>query len=51
VLTVLKGYYDIPRGCTTNELADDLGISDHAVTERLRRAIVMLVTYTLHPAE
>ncbi|WP_249361517.1 helix-turn-helix domain-containing protein [Haloterrigena sp. H1] len=35
------GYYDIPRGCTTAELADELGISDQAVTERLRRAIVV----------
>lgn len=38
-LAVRMGYYDIPRGCTTAELADELGISDQAVTERLRRAI------------
>ncbi|SIS01502.1 helix-turn-helix domain-containing protein [Natronorubrum thiooxidans] len=38
-LAIRMGYYDIPRGCTTAELADDLGISDQAVTERLRRAI------------
>ncbi|MXV60777.1 helix-turn-helix domain-containing protein [Natronorubrum sp. JWXQ-INN-674] len=50
-LAVQKGYYDIPRGCTTKDLADELGISDQAVTERLRRAIVALVTYTLIPAE
>lgn len=41
------GYYDIPRGCTTKELADELGISDQAVTERLRRAIGSLVRHTL----
>ncbi|MEF8786173.1 MAG: helix-turn-helix domain-containing protein [Haloarculaceae archaeon] len=46
-LAVEQGYYDIPRDCTTQELADQLGISDQAVTERLRRAIVALVTYTL----
>lgn len=46
-LAVRLGYYDIPRGCTTNELAAELGISDQAVTERLRRAIVSLVTHTL----
>ncbi|MFB1065670.1 helix-turn-helix domain-containing protein [Natrinema sp. H-ect4] len=46
-LAVRMGYYDIPRGCTTKELADELGISDQAVTERLRRAIVSLVRYTL----
>ncbi|WP_123537335.1 helix-turn-helix domain-containing protein [Halosimplex salinum] len=47
VLAVEEGYYDIPRDCTTVELADDLGISDQAVTERLRRAIVRLVTNTI----
>ncbi|WP_226039733.1 helix-turn-helix domain-containing protein [Natrinema sp. DC36] len=46
-LAVRTGYYDIPRGCTTKELADELDISDQAVTERLRRAIMSLVRYTL----
>lgn len=50
-LAVHWGYYDIPRGCTTKELADELGISDQAVTERLRRAIAALVTYALIPSE
>lgn len=47
-LAVEMGYYNIPRGCTTKELADEFGISDQAVTERLRRAIVALVTNTLN---
>ncbi|WP_299268684.1 helix-turn-helix domain-containing protein [Halorientalis sp.] len=47
VLAVESGYYDIPRACTTVELADQLGISDQAVTERLRRAIVNLVNHSL----
>lgn len=38
-LALDSGYYDIPRSCTTAELAAQLGISDQAVTERLRRAI------------
>lgn len=46
-LAVQMGYYDIPRGCTTVELAEELGISDQAVTERLRRAIGALVTHTV----
>ena len=46
-LAVRRGYYDIPRGCTTAELADELGISDQAVTERLRRAIGTFGKYAL----
>ena len=42
ILAVESGYYDIPRQRTTVELADELGVSDQAVTERLRRAIVTL---------
>jgi predicted DNA binding protein len=32
------GYYDVPRGITTEELAADLGISHQALSERFRRA-------------
>jgi len=46
-LAVEMGYYDIPRGCTTKELAAELDISDQAVTERLRRAIATLARYTI----
>ncbi|ELY45436.1 helix-turn-helix domain-containing protein [Natronorubrum tibetense] len=46
-LAVRMGYYDIPRGCTTAELAAELGISDQAVTERLRRAISTFGRYAL----
>jgi predicted DNA binding protein len=47
VLAVEEGYYDIPRTCTTVELAEELGISDQAVTERLRRAINTLTKNTV----
>jgi predicted DNA binding protein len=50
-LAVERGYYDIPRGCTTEDLSAALGISDQAVTERLRRAIGTLVSQTLLPAD
>lgn len=50
-LAVEVGYYDIPRQVTTIELADRLGISDQAATERLRRASVNLVSNTLSLAE
>lgn len=44
---VEAGYYSIPRRCSTQDLADEFGISDQAVTERLRRAIHTLVDNTL----
>ncbi len=44
---VQGGYYSIPRRMSTQDLADDLGISDQAVTERLRRAIGTLTENTL----
>lgn len=47
VLAVRNGYYDLPRGCNTSDLADRLEISDQAVTERLRRAIAMLTRNTI----
>ncbi len=47
IAAVENGYYDLPRGTTTKELAEAFGISDQAVTERLRRGIANLVTNTL----
>jgi predicted DNA binding protein len=44
---VEAGYYSIPRQISTNELAAEFGITDQAVTERLRRGIQNLVTSTL----
>jgi predicted DNA binding protein len=45
------GYYSIPRKLSTKELAAEFDISDQAVTERLRRAIVTLVENTLLESE
>lgn len=47
VRAVRDGYYEIPRRCTTVELAEDFDISDQSVIERLRRGISTLVTNTL----
>nr|WP_254271596.1 helix-turn-helix domain-containing protein [Halomicroarcula marina] len=47
IQAVGDGYYSIPRRISTQDLADIFGISDQAVTERLRRAIVALVENTL----
>jgi predicted DNA binding protein len=38
-----SGYYDIPRDVTADELADDLGISHQALSERFRRAYRRMV--------
>lgn len=51
VRAVEGGYYDIPRRVSTQELADEFDVSDQAVTERLRRAIIQLVESTLMVAE
>ena len=37
LLAVKKGYYDVPRGATLEELADELGGSRQAASECLRR--------------
>nr|WP_226007336.1 helix-turn-helix domain-containing protein [Natrinema salinisoli] len=42
-----EGYFDVPRGITQNELADRLGVSKSAVSQRLRRAIGELCDATL----
>lgn len=47
VRAVASGYYDIPRRRSTQELAEEFGVSDQAITERLRRGIVALVENTL----
>jgi predicted DNA binding protein len=47
LLALQGGYYDIPRRVTTRELGEDLGISDRAVIERLRRAIQTLADNTV----
>ena len=47
VRAVQGGYYSIPRRISTQDLAEEFGISDQAVTERLRRAITTIVENTL----
>jgi predicted DNA binding protein len=41
------GYYDIPRETSTAELAEEFGISEQAVIERLRRATKTLGEHVL----
>lgn len=41
------GYFDIPRGATQDDLANRLGISDSAVSQRIRRAVSELIAATI----
>ncbi|WP_254768758.1 helix-turn-helix domain-containing protein [Salinilacihabitans rarus] len=43
-LAVERGYYDLPRGTTTRELADELGVSRRTAEDHLRRAERKLIT-------
>ncbi|WP_266082898.1 helix-turn-helix domain-containing protein [Haladaptatus caseinilyticus] len=47
VAAVEQGYYQIPRDSTVEEVANALGISNQAASERLRRGIEQLVTTVL----
>lgn len=47
VLAAERGYYDVPREATLEDLADDLGVSHQSLSERLRRGTEALVEDTL----
>lgn len=46
-LALSRGYFDVPRDVTLQELADELGVSDQSVSERLRRGIETIVDESL----
>lgn len=41
------GYFDVPRGTTLVELADEVDVSDTAISQRLRRGTARLLTAIL----
>ena len=45
------GYFEIPRNISMEELADELGISHQALSERFRRAYETLVDEELQPTD
>lgn len=47
VLAVENGYFSVPRDTTSEELANELGISTNAFSQRLRRATRNLARNTL----
>ncbi|WP_267641185.1 helix-turn-helix domain-containing protein [Haloarchaeobius amylolyticus] len=42
-----RGYFNIPRDTSLSELADELGVSSQAVSERLRRAMGSYLATTM----
>jgi predicted DNA binding protein len=42
-----SGYFEVPRRVTLQEIAEQVGVSDQAVNERLRRGLGALVASTL----
>ena len=44
-----EGYFDVPRGISQDELADRLGVSKSAISQRLRRAMGTLCSTSLEP--
>ncbi|WP_224449825.1 helix-turn-helix domain-containing protein [Haloprofundus salilacus] len=51
VIAHQRGYFKVPRDVTLTELADEIGITQQALSERLRRAHNSLAESTLHLAE
>ena len=45
------GYFDVPRRINLTELADELGISDTAASQRIRRGVTALLVSTLAKSE
>jgi predicted DNA binding protein len=43
-VAVEEGYFDVPRGTTLSQVADRIGISEQAASERLRRAMDSLAS-------
>ncbi|WP_435125673.1 bacterio-opsin activator domain-containing protein [Halobaculum sp. D14] len=44
-----EGYFEVPRKITLAELAEELGVSDQALNERLRRGLSTVIGATLQP--
>lgn len=48
-LAITRGYYESPRQVTTEELAEEMGISQPSMSNLLRRAERQLLSSTLEP--
>lgn len=50
-LALDRGYFDTPRSVTMTELADELGITQQAFSDRLRRGTKTVLQYAFHSAD
>lgn len=46
IRAVERGYFDVPRQCSTADLAKEFGVSGQSITERVRRGIGNFVQHT-----
>jgi len=46
-LAYQRGFFEVPRGTTMRELGEELGVSEQAVSQRLRRGYARLVEASL----
>jgi predicted DNA binding protein len=46
-LALDRGYFDVPRGVNLTELSEELGVSDTAVSQRIRRGLSTVLDATL----
>lgn len=49
VVAARRGYFEVPRQATLSDIAEELAVSDHAVSERLRRGLRRLVDGAVTP--
>ncbi|WP_232688638.1 bacterio-opsin activator domain-containing protein [Halobacterium zhouii] len=47
VTAVQVGYFDVPRQSSMDDLADELGVSSNAVSQRIRRGCANLIRHAL----
>ena len=50
-LAIEQGYFSVPRGTTLEEIAEELGISRQAVSERVRRGTESVLRHSLAGAD
>lgn len=46
IRAVERGYFAVPRQCSTADLATEFGVSDQSITERIRRGVANFVRHT-----